>query len=117
MTRAVIVPGVYPRTFSAIRFRPGGAFGFLHVPMRELSDQNVELATVWNDTSEFVEAIESAVSCEERARVLDRELLKRLASAEPTDSLLQAALARIRQSCGQLRVDALSADLASAGST
>ena len=111
MTRAIVVPGVHPRTFTAIRFRPGGAFGFLHVPMRELSDQNAELTTIWNDTSELIEAIEAASSCEDLTRVLDRELLKRLACAKPTDSLIQTALARIRQSCGQLRVDALSAEL------
>ena len=35
MTRAIVVPGIHPRTFSAIRFKPGGTFGFLHVPMRE----------------------------------------------------------------------------------
>jgi AraC-like DNA-binding protein len=111
MTRAIVVPPLHPRTFTAIRFRPGGAFGFLHLPMIELSDQNVDLTTIWNDTSEFVEAIEVTRSSEERAHVLDRELLKRVASAKPTDSVLQAALARIRQSCGQLRVDALSAEL------
>jgi AraC-like DNA-binding protein len=111
MTRAIVVPAVHPRRFTAIRFRPGGAFGFLHVPMRELSDENVDLTTIWNDTSELVETVEAARSSEERARALDRELLNRIGTAQPMDSLVAAALARIRQSCGQLRVDALSAEL------
>jgi len=111
MTRAIVVPGIHPRTFTSIRFKPGGAFGFLRVPIHEFSDRNVDLRSIWNDASALLERIEAARSSEERAQILDRELLRRLASATPTDPLVEAALARIRQSCGQLRVDSLSGEL------
>jgi Adenosine deaminase len=111
MTKAIVVPGIHPRTFTSIRFKPGGAFGFLRVPIHEFSDRNVDLSSIWSDTSALVDRIEAARSSEERAQILDRELLRRLASATPADRLVEAALARIRQSCGQLRVDSLSDEL------
>ncbi len=88
-TDQAVVAGVYSRpTFIettdmssgilGIHFRPGGAFPFFGVPSHALSNETVELESLWGAEASLIrERILGAPSDEARFDILEQELMRR----------------------------------------
>jgi AraC-like DNA-binding protein len=100
----------------AVRFKPGAAGAFLGLPLHELTDQRADIDLLWqrDETDRLAERLWSR-PLPDRARlaILEQHLIDRLqrrsasAAAAPGARLVQAALAGLDASAGQLRIDDL----------
>lgn len=62
-----------------VHFKPGGAFPFLGMPVRELADSHIDLETLWGPTArELRERLCEASTAPDRFRILEEALLARL---------------------------------------
>jgi len=80
----------------AVHFKPGGALPFLGVPPGALADEHVDLETLWGRRArELRERLCAAVSVEERFRILEVELVGRLARPFRRHGAVRVALDRL----------------------
>lgn len=80
-----------------VRFREGGAYPFLGVPLGELRNTTRLLDAVGHTRMpELYHRLYSARTLEMRVQLLDAWLLARLASAKPQDKLIPYSLAMLR---------------------
>lgn len=99
-----------------IRFHPGGAFPFLHLPLNELTDQIVSLNSVWHNlSSELAERMHAARSTCARITFMETVLLARLAQQHQTDPLVNAVVNRIIQRNGLVAIEPLQKNLGISG--
>ncbi len=91
MTRPFLFESEGPIRMVAVRFRPGGAIPFLGFPADEITDSQIDLASVWHDDS-LVERIWEAGGGERKTRQLESALLGRLQSSPHPDRRVQAAV-------------------------
>ena len=95
-----------------IRFRPGGAFPFLHLPMHELTDHILDgVAVLGKWARELQERLAQARSWREGGKVMDAALWQRLREGWTCDPLLEEAVRRILATEGRVPVESLFADL------
>ena len=80
MRAARLYPVVGPVDLFGVRFRPGGSFRFLGVPLWELTDQRVPLDDLWGSEALLLADAADAVTLEERVARAERVLLARLRS-------------------------------------
>lgn len=108
MTRPLVVqPSRRVRTMG-IRFRPGGAYPFLGIPMRELVDSAVPLEELWGDTARDLENVLHEAKTEgDRLAAAERFLLARLDEGR-RDRAVDAAVRAILAKRGRDRVSSLS---------
>jgi AraC-like DNA-binding protein len=79
------------------RFRPGGAYPFLNLPLSELNDSVVEMELVWGEAMVGLrERLLAAPSVDGRFRVLQQTLLHRAAGRLEPDRSLSYALCRLK---------------------
>jgi AraC-like DNA-binding protein len=98
MTRPVLVPVDDTTEYLGVRFRPGCAAAFLRLPLSEITDARVPLADVWKNWNGRIDVPS-----------LEAELLRRL---DPDcDRRVLAAVARLVQSAGALRIDDLANEI------
>jgi AraC-like DNA-binding protein len=99
-----------------IRFRPSGAFAFLHVPLQQLTDQIIEGAAVLEKwANELHERLGLAHSLHASIELIETALLQRLHERWQCDQLIEEAVRRILVSEGRVRVEQLFADLGLSG--
>jgi len=115
MSSAILVASARPVRTLAVRFKPGMAGLFLATPLHALTDQRADLDQLWgrSDASRLADALWTS-EAPERARlaIIERELLRRLRMALPRGgTLIQQALAMLEGSGGEVRVEALAAQL------
>jgi AraC-like DNA-binding protein len=90
-----------------VRFRPGGAYPFLAVPLAELADRTVALDDLWGAFARRLVAQLGAVDSDvARLRIVTRELSARLVRAEP-DRLVGFVVDNLTQSAGRAGVGAV----------
>jgi AraC-like DNA-binding protein len=94
-TRPLLVqPGNHVDTLG-VRFRPGGARPFLHVPLDELSDATTRLGDLLGSAGDHLpEALGAEETEAERVRILEGFLLPRLRAAGRGQPGLPAAVVR-----------------------
>lgn len=104
MENAEVHPVSSVQTYIGVRFKPGGAFPFLRLPLHELTGIDLDLHHLWDIQCLPEQLYESSSP---RARITQLEAL--LLSRCPTsiDSLLANALHEIRTSTGAVSVKAL----------
>ena len=103
MSTALLAPREEHATLFGIRFRPGAAFPFLRVPMREITDQRVALDTLWGSRAEpLIDAVLRGASVEQILRP------PRIASE---DEIVPRAVALFRQARGGVAVRDVAAAL------
>ncbi len=107
MTRSITVSTRAESQFVAVRYRPGGAFPFFRVPMREWTDELVDLEDAWGDCRRLTERLGGLAPCVS-IRALDVELRSRLAGAQPVDGRFQAAVAWLGDTAQTLSVRQIS---------
>lgn len=105
MTRALVIPGEATGSFAGVRFRPGCAASFLRVPLAEITDARVPIASLWRGWSDGV--IDGGAS--ELLTRITPELLRRFSGVP--DPRLLAAAARLESSGGTLAVDAVASEV------
>lgn len=67
------------RSMLGVHFRPGGAFPFFGISLDEIADAHVELEALWGpDAIELRERLAAADSLDERFRLVEEALLRRL---------------------------------------
>lgn len=92
-TVARVEPGT---TLVGMRLRPGLAEPILGLPASELVDVHVEADRVWgHGAATLAERLAEAGSSEGAARLLEKEVTRRLAFASSPDPLVVAALGRL----------------------
>ncbi len=99
-----------------IRFRPAGAFAFLHVPLQQLTDQIIEGEAVlarW--ASELQERLALAHSIRACIKLFEAALLQRQHDRWQCDRLVEEAVRRIAATDGRVQVERLFADLGLSG--
>lgn len=107
LTRHLLLQPVGRPSVMGVRFRPGGAYRLLPLPLFELTDQTVHTADVWRQEGCALEdAIFNAPGDRQRMLLLEAFLLRRLSLVDQRPRF-EAAVARIIQSGGQTRVDRL----------
>ncbi len=93
-----------------VRFRPGGAYPFLDLPLAELTDRFVNLEDLWggDEAHRLWTTLAAAADEATRVAVVSRALTDRAAVFEP-DRLTASAVGAIVTSAGCARIDALAA--------
>lgn len=92
--------------FLGVRFRPGRAAAFLRVDASELTDRLIELSQLWGrDGVRLAERLAAARGPRARIRLLEGELLARLASASSTDPYVDAVVEQALRRGGALGLD------------
>ena len=90
-----------------VRFRPGGAYRFLPMPLSELTDAQVPAAEVWGAGGREIEdRVLAARGAERRRRLVEEFLACRLTAAAPRPRL-ESAVADILRSGGRARVSGI----------
>ena len=93
-----------------VHFKAGGALPFLGLPLGELADRHVDLASLWGPTAvELRDRLCSAPEPKSRFRILEEALARRLSSAVPLHGAVRAALDRL--TCGGTGVRQVASDL------
>lgn len=91
-TQAFEIPDPELLVTLIVRFRPGGAFPFLHVPMSELTDSVVPLHELWGATgSELLNQLMEMPSTSTWMKLVERALHAQLERANPDASAVTTA--------------------------
>lgn len=103
MSTALLTPRGENAALVGIRFRPGAAFPFLGVPMRELTDQRIALDALWGARAEpLIDAV---------LRGANVEALLRPPRIAREDEIVPRAVALFRQARGGVAVRDVAAAL------
>ncbi len=94
MTVAREVEVELPARLAGIRFRPGGAFSVLGVPLPELTDREVALGELRRDAEEILGAIQG-LSVEPAALALQKEIAARKMPGSTPDPRLMVAIGEL----------------------
>jgi AraC-like DNA-binding protein len=94
-----------PIATMGIRFRPGGAYPFLGLPLDALTDRLASFEDVWGAGGRrFEERLLDAPDDSVRIRISEEFLLARLASGECRDAAVETAAGEIRRRRGRVRI-------------
>jgi AraC-like DNA-binding protein len=108
---ATIAPAGRVKLFG-IRFRPGGAYPFLRLPLHELTDKIINAETVWNHLGkELEEKVHLAGSFRERIRIVESALMKRLDERYNGEKPVEELVKRILLTEGCYNIDRLIKDI------
>jgi AraC-like DNA-binding protein len=95
MTRPLLIPSRAAVSLLGVRFLPGMATAFLHVPAAEVTDGNVPLDAVWRDGEQVSDQVGSALDSPLGVTRLSEVLLARLAATRPIPADVRTAVSRI----------------------
>jgi AraC-like DNA-binding protein len=104
-SRSIILDTSRALSFIGVRFRPGGAFPFLGLPVGELQDLSVEPATLWGARARTLrDQLLHTGTANARFAILERFLLERLHEARERHPAVQYAIDTIGESHGTASV-------------
>src|SRR5215471_10638648 len=103
MTRPILSPlSAHTRLFG-VRFRPGGAYPFFNLPMREVTNARVNLLDLWPGTGRLSEQV-IGFNVEMQISRVEDALCKRLARSAAPDRRVRAAVSILDSYSGNLPV-------------
>ena len=109
LTRFILLQPTGPVHTMGVRFRPGGAYRFLPLPIHLLTDGFVSTGDLWGRDSQFLEeAVCEAHSDHERQRRVEAFLISCLIYSEPRRRF-DAAIGAVMRSRGQTPVHQIAA--------
>ncbi|HSS22211.1 MAG TPA: helix-turn-helix domain-containing protein [Pyrinomonadaceae bacterium] len=107
LTRFLLLQPTGRVEIMGVRFKPGGAYRFLPLPLDCLTDQNVTTRDVWGRSGAYLEgAVFDASDNVKRQLLVEEFLLGQLQKTTPR-LRLEAAVAEVRRSRGQTRINDL----------
>lgn len=110
MTRPIVLQGPHPWLYVGVRLAPGYAQAAFRVPASELTDQTVGYDLLERDASAHVETLASASELESVTAAF-HIVRGRLARGVAVSRSLRAAVRRIVQADGNLKVAALAGEI------
>jgi AraC-like DNA-binding protein len=111
LTRFILLQPTGPVTTMGVRFRPGGAYRFLPLPVHNLTDDFVSTRDIWGRAGELLEeAVIEARSNHERQERVEAFLLSRLLASEPRRRF-DAAIGALMLARGQTPVNQIAAQI------
>jgi len=110
MQRSQIFQPVDTVQLIAVRFRPGGAVPFFGFSAHEITDDEVDLPTVWSNEGNFDERMHDEAPVAVKVGRLQRALLDRLADVSPPDPRIAQAVTWL-ESRRAPEIERLAADL------
>jgi AraC-like DNA-binding protein len=107
MTQPVLISATGSVELLGIRFHPGGTFPFFRIPMRELTNQVVDLEALAKEFQhDLVRSVDASPTLPLKVAAVERLLAERASRCQP-DSRVVGLAARIVQRRGQVSVDQL----------
>lgn len=110
MTRPIMVQGPHPRLYIGVRLAPGFAQAAFRVPASALTDQRVDYELVDRQSAAHVDALSGASDAECVATAFEI-VRRRLARGSAVSISVRAAVRRIIQTDGNLKVATLAAEI------
>jgi len=111
LTRFLLLQPTGRIEIMGVRFKPGGAYRFLPLPLDDLTDDNIATRDVWGRSGMYVEeAVFETSDNTKRQRLVEAFLLDQLTQTTPRYRL-EAAVQQVLRSRGQTRVQKLAQDL------
>lgn len=110
MTRAIVVQAPHPWLYVGVRLAPGFAQAAFRVPASELTDQTVEYHLLERDAAAHIETLARATEAECVAAAFEI-VRRRLAQGVAVSRTLRAAVRRIVQADGNLKVAGLAGEI------
>ena len=111
MTRPILVPPIDGPGLLGVRFRPGMATAFLHIPAAALTDDRAPLEAIWRDGEAVADNVGSALGTDQAISRLAEMLTTRLPRLATVPPDLVAAVERIMAQGGRIDVSRLAASL------
>ena len=112
MSQAILVPMHSQSVTVGIRFKPGGGAAFFRLPLHELTDETLDLRTLWGCcTSDLSHRLTAATDAHQKIAILESFLLRRLDAVPSLDTTPQTAIAAVRKAHGDISVTTLRTDL------
>jgi AraC-like DNA-binding protein len=111
MTKPIFVRGPEPLLRIGVRFRPGRAFAALGIPAGSIVDENVPFDALSRGASEELEAIAGHTSNDGRLGAVVELVRRRLRSAPAVPGAMRAAVSRIVEARGNLRIASIASDI------
>jgi len=105
MTTSIDVPKGNSKIV-AVRFKPGGSLPFLSTPANLITDQDIDLASVWGDRiSQLTDQIFNAVDLYQATQVLEKELLTKLHTSQNINPIITRLIDSIETRIEDVTVD------------
>lgn len=111
MTRPLLIPSRGAVTLLGVRFLPGMATAFLHLPAATITDANAPLEAVWRDGEQVADRVASVLDSPLAVARLGDLLMARLARTRPIPADVQAAVERIVARRGRSEVSSVASSL------
>lgn len=111
MTRPLLIPSREAASLVGVRFLPGMATAFLHLPAAEVTDGNAPLEAVWRDGGQVSDYVGSALDSPLAVSRLADVLMARLERTRPIPTDVQAAVGRIVARGGRSEVSSVASSL------
>jgi AraC-like DNA-binding protein len=109
LTRFILLQPMGAVATMGVRFRPGGAYRFLPLPVHTITDGFVATGDIWGSAGELLEeAVLEARSDSVRQQRIEAFLLSRLICSQPRPQF-DAAVGALMRSRGQVRVHRIAA--------
>ena len=110
MTRPIVVTGPHPWLYVGVRLAPGYARAAFRLPASELTDQTVDYELIERDAIAHIDTLAAASEADCVAAAFDL-VRRRLARGVAVSRSLRAAVRRIVQADGNLKVAALANEI------
>ena len=105
---SIVIEASRESNLLGIRFRPGGAYPFLHLPVFELTNRVIECEKLFGGwLSELRDHLFEAKSDDEKIRLIEAALLRRI-DPRRIDPLIEYVLTELRSKNGQESIRQLS---------
>lgn len=108
LTEFLLLQPTGPTEVMGVRFRPGGAYRFLTLPLSDLTDRMIATEDVWGCGKYLEEAVLLARTEIERKLLVESFLLQRLIAPRPR---FDAAMGQIMRSRGRMRMGQLAQNI------
>ena len=111
MTRPILVPPTDGAGLLGVRFRPGMATAFLHLPAAVLTDDRAPLEAVWKDGADVADYVGSALGTDQAVARLADTFIARLSRVADVPRDVTTAVERIMARSGRIDVSRLAQSL------
>lgn len=111
MTKPMIVRGPGPRLYVGVRFKPGRAFAALGIPASQIVDETVAFELLAREARAELDALSSHASDAARLAAMIDLIRRRMANACAVPGSVRAAVQRIVNASGNLRIASLASEI------